>query len=100
MHDKSIFPKTSFSTLLAKLDFLFAQNKIAIIEKETEDTYEVYQYLIKDGWKLMISKNSNPSSSEPSWILKKIEESGKQIPLKGVKKTYLDKNSKHPKVYD
>ena len=73
---------------------------MALIEKETRETYEATQYLVQDGWKLLIAKNPNPLPNGPKLMLKRIKDSGEQVTLRGTSKIYLDKFAKQPKIYD
>ena len=82
------------------MNFLFAQNKLGVIEQETRKEYIAYQYLIKNGWTIYVSKNPNPGPDAPTWILKRLGNSGEKIPMKGFKKTYFDDNAVNPKIYD
>ena len=86
-------------SITAKLNFIWAHNKVAIIEQENELDYVTYQYLVEDGWNLVLSKNEQKfNSDDPTWILKRIETSGEQVCLPGKKKRYLDAKCKTPKV--
>ena len=77
------------------MNFLFAHNKIALIEKETEKEYLTYQYQVEDGWELLVTKTGG---TDPTFNLYRLKNSGKdKVLLKGIKKTYLDKYSKNPK---
>ena len=82
------------------MNFIWAHNKVAIIEQETKDDYLAYQYMVQNGWKLLIGRNEKVSPDDPKWTLKRIEPSGKLISLEGKRKIYYDKNSKCPKVYE
>ena len=73
---------------------------MAVVEKETRKEYIAYQYLIHDGWTIYVNKNPNPGPDSPTWILTRVGNSGKRIPMRGFKKTYFDDNAVSPKIYD
>ena len=80
------------------MNFIWAHNKVAIVEQETKDDYLTVQYTIQDGWKLLVCKNDKKVNPEnPSWTLKRIEADGKQVVLEGKRKIYFDSKSKTPK---
>ena len=81
----------------AKLDFILQHNKIAIIEEEFETEYTAYQYMVKDGWELMISETVNRGPDDPKYVMKRVIGPGMYQNLKSIKKTYLDKYSRNPK---
>eukprot|EP00093_Oithona_nana_P001487 01487.XXX_1108_1821_1 [CDS] Oithona nana genome sequencing. len=68
---------------LAKLNFLWSINKLAIVEEETRIDYVTYQYEIDDRWRLVISKNENPKGDgpHPKWMLSREEASGELTQL-------------------
>ena len=73
---------------------------MAVIEKETRTEYVAFQYIIRYGWTLVVSKNENPQPDEPTWIVKRLKDSGEKNPMRGFKKTYQDSNAINPKIYD
>lgn len=83
---------------IGKLNFLWAHNRVAIIEQETKDDYLTYQYMVQNGWNLLVCKNEKVNPEDPTWTLKRIEPSGKLIALEGKRKLYQDKDSKNPKI--
>eukprot|EP00093_Oithona_nana_P000112 00112.XXX_814_345_1 [CDS] Oithona nana genome sequencing. len=85
---------------LAQLNFLWAVNKLAIVEEETRVDYVTYQYEIDDRWILVISKNENPEGEgpHPKWILSRVERSEKLTPLLGVRKIYHESKSKNSSI--
>ena len=83
----------------AKLDFIWAHNKVAIVEHETRREYITFQYHIENGWKLLVCKNDKVNAEDPSWTLKRIEADGTLVILEGKKKTYFDSRSKNPKQF-
>ena len=85
---------------IGQLNFMWAHNKVAIIEQETRDDYLTYQYMVQNGWKLLIGKNEKVNPEDPTWTLKRVEPSGELISLEGKRKVYYDKDSKNPKIYD
>ena len=93
----NIHSKCCFS---AQLNFLWAVNKLAIVEEETRVDYVTYQYEIDDRWILVISKNENPEGEgpHPKWILSRVERSEKLTPLLGVRKIYHESKSKNSSI--
>ena len=81
------------------MDFIWAENKLAIVEKEKPKEYETFQYCIEDQWTLLVCKNKEKiqGSKDPSWILKRIKADGKHVLLEGKSRDYDDNKSKHPK---
>ena len=71
----------------AKLSFIWAHNKLALIEEETEEDYRTFQYSIEDGWKVVIGKNDNPGPSDPTWTVTRID-GGKRKLLPRVRQFY------------
>ena len=59
-----------------------------------------FQYIIQDGWKLLVCKNDEVNTGDPSWTLKRIKDNGEHKVLPGKKKIYLDAKCKNPKRYD
>ena len=85
---------------LAILDFIWAHNKVAIVEEETKHDYLTFQYCIEDNWKLVVCKNEDKvNPGDPNWILKRIEADGKRVVLPGKRKIYFDSKSLNPKQY-
>ena len=86
-------------SITAKLNFIWAHNKVAIIEQENRLDYVTYQYMVEDGWKLLVCKNDQKiNPDDPTWILKRVEPSGERVCLAGKKKIYFDAKSKNPKI--
>ena len=81
------------------MDFIWAHNKVAIVEQETKHDYLTFQYNIENGWKLVVCKNDKVNPGDPSWTLKRIEADGTHVVLEGKRKVYEDSNSKAPKKY-
>ena len=81
------------------MKFKWADNKVAIIEKENDEgDYDTFQYLIEDQEKLLICKNEKKNNPEdPTWILKRIETDEKHVLVEGKRKVYDDSKSKFPK---
>merc|ERR1711976_233943 len=68
----------------AKLNFVWAHNKLAIVANETDEDYLADQYLVENGWSLMICKNENGNPDDPenqTWTLKRLEPSGETTTL-------------------
>ena len=63
--------------LKGALPFKFAQNKIAIVEKENPKDYTAMQYLIDDNWNLVVTKSMDPEGSQPWQLQQKL--SGGQL---------------------
>ena len=59
------------------LPFKFAQNKIALVEKENETDYIAMQYLIENDWNLVVTKSMdpelqkapNPGNCSKNWVV-------------------------------
>ena len=65
------------------LNFDWRQNKLGVIEEETNERFVAYQYWIEDGFRLQLCRNAG--NNDPKWILKRMD-NGKI--LKGTKKSY------------
>ena len=87
--------KNNLQIPMAKLKFLWAFNKIAVVEEETRVDYITYQYEIDDGWHVLISKNEDPKGDgpHPKYNLSKLEASGEKTQLRGVRKVYQESRS-------
>ena len=79
------------------LPFKFAQNKIAIVEKENPKDYTAMQYLIDDNWSLVVTKCMDPRGSQ-TWQLKQKMSDGQLHNLVGIEKVYHEKYAKNPKI--
>ena len=80
--------------LLGKLPFKWLNNKLAVVEEETDAEYIAYQYFIRNKWTLKVIQNPNPG---PKWILKKKNENGDFVTLFGKQKSYPECKEKIPK---
>ena len=80
------------------MDFIWAENKLAIVEEEKPKEYETFQYCIEDQWTLLVCKNEKKTNPcDPSWILKRIKADEKHELLEGKSRDYDDSKSKNPK---
>ena len=63
-----------------------------------EDTSDYYamQYLLEDGWDLLVTKSVDSEVSR--WRLQQKMSNGQLRDLVGSRRVYLDKYSKHPKI--
>ena len=68
-----------------------------MIEKENAFDYITKQYLIEDGWNLVVTKGMDPEESP--WKMQQKMSDGQLRDLVGYRKVYLDKNSKIPKIH-
>ena len=82
--------------LKGALPFKFAQNKIALVEKENETDYIAMQYLIENDWNLVVTKSMDPEGSQP-WQLQQKMSGGQLRNLVGIRKVYYEKYAKNPK---
>ena len=80
--------------LLGKLPFKWLNNKLAVVEEETNAEYIAYQYFIRNKWALKVIQNPNPG---PKWILKKKNENGDFVTLFGKQKSYPECKEEIPK---
>ena len=80
--------------LKGALPFKFAQNKIALVEKENETDYIAMQYLIENDWNLLVTKSIE--GSQP-WQLQQKMSGGQLRNLVGIRKVYYEKYAKNPK---
>ena len=67
-------------------------NKLAVVEKETDAEYIAYQYFIRNNWSLKVIKQAE--GQDPKWILKKKNENGKFVTLFGKQKSYPETREK------
>ena len=72
--------------------FKWLDNKLAIVEKETDAEYIAYQYFIRNKWSLKVIKQDE--GQVPQWILKKKNENGQFITLFGKQKSYPETREK------
>ena len=85
------------------MQFVWATNKLAIVDEETSIDYVTHQYEIEDRWRLVISKNENPKADgpNPKWILSREEGSGELTQLFGafgVRQFYQESKSKNSRM--
>ena len=72
--------------------FKWLDNKLAVVEKETDAEYIAYQYFIRNNWSLKVIKQAE--GQDPKWILKKKNENGKFVTLFGKQKSYPETREK------
>ena len=90
-----LFLKAKVKQLMkGALPFKFAQNKIALVEKENETDYIAMQYLIENDWNLLVTKSIE--GSQP-WQLQQKLSGGQLRNLVGIRKVYYEKYAKNPK---
>ena len=91
------------------VEFLWKNNKIALIQTETNEKYVVDQYLITNEMEVKVCKYDNSDVSDASvsensdsvdgvgekkWILKKKTPTGQFVPLRSKRKSYFESKEK------
>ena len=91
--------KKLIGLISAKLSFIWANNKLALIEEESNQDYRAFQYHIEEGWKVLIGKNENTGPSEPTWSLFRIKgsEGSERKLLQSVRQFYQRSNEHNPR---
>merc|ERR1719414_1360051 len=91
-HFKLNHEKNNMKIANCKLNFKWLDNKLAVVEQETNAEYIAYQYFIRNKWALKVTKNQE--NQGPKWILKKENENGAYITLFGKQKSYPETKEK------
>ena len=68
-----------------------------MVEKDITTDYITMQYLIEDGWNLVITKGMDPEESP--WQMQQKMSDGQLRDLVGYRKVYYEKNCKNPKIH-
>lgn len=72
-------------SISVKIGFLWPQNTLAVVEEEKPSTYETFQYIIEENWKLTISRSDR---KDIKWEVKRRTSEGGLEPLKGKRRSF------------
>ena len=89
-----------FFLISAKLSLPWAQNTVSVVEKENRNDYIVIQYVIKNKWELIITRNDN--EDDKVWKVERQTPEGQMVLLKGKRQVFQAgaPNEKNPKLND
>eukprot|EP00093_Oithona_nana_P000306 00306.XXX_349_878_1 [CDS] Oithona nana genome sequencing. len=85
-----------------KLSFPWAQNMVAIVEKENPHDYIVVQYVVQNNWELYVTRDLNDNGDGNVWMVQRKSPEGQMILLNGKRQIFRAgaPNEKNPKLYD